>query len=196
MGLKSFFSDLYSVKSAAIFANDVHSRFGGGIATAGVLVNQSSAMQHSTVYACIRDKAESIGQLPVRLYRVLADGKREEVKKGREYRIFTKQPNSFMTQQDYLQMYVTCLESSGKFFAYVSKNDRGSIAEIIPFKNQSNVSVQMDQNGNVYYLYVTNDNKPNMAFAGGEIIHVKLNTLDGFTGLSPKDAFKSLYRSA
>ena len=165
--------------------DDVYSRFGYGVKTAGVTVNQTSAMQHATVFACIRDKSESIGQLPVRLFRVKSDGTEEQVKKGREHRIFTKKPNDFMTQQDLLQMYVTCMESNGKFFAYTVRNDRNSVAEIIPFRYQSNVAPQMDLNGNVYYTYVTNDGKPNMAFAGNDIIHIKLNTLDGFTGISP-----------
>ena len=186
MSLKSFFSDLYNIKSAVMSIDDVYNRFGGyGIKSAGVTVNTTTAMQHATVFACIRDKSESIGQLPVRLFRMQADGTEIEIKKGREFRIITKQPNDFMTMQDFLQMYVTCRETYGKFYAYVVRNDRGSIAEIIPFRHQGNVTPQMDMNGNLYYTYVTNDNKPKMAFAGGDVMHIKGNTLDGFTGLSP-----------
>lgn len=166
--------------------DDVYNRFGSyGTQSAGVTVNTTSAMQHATVFACIRDKSESIGQLPVRLFRMQPDGTEVEIKKGRDYKILTKQPNDFMTMQDLLQMYVTCRESYGKFYAYIVRNDRGSIAEIIPFRYQGNVTAQMDLNGNLYYTYVTNDNKPMMAFAGGDVMHIKGNTLDGFTGLSP-----------
>ena len=186
MGFKAFISDIYSVKSTVMSVDDVYNRFGGyGIKSAGVTVNTTTAMQHATVFACIRDKAESIGQLPVRLFRMQRDGTEVEIKKGREYRILTKQPNDFMTMQDLLQMYVTCRESYGKFYAYIVRNDLGSIAEIIPFRHQGNVTPNMDMNGNLYYTYVTNDNKPMMAFAGGDVIHIKGNTLDGFTGLSP-----------
>jgi len=165
--------------------DNVFSRFGFGVKTAGVVVNTTTAVQHATVYACVRDKSESIGQLPVLLYRTKADGTQELVKKGRDFKLFTKKPNDFMTQQDLLQMYISCLELYGKFFAYTVRNDRGAIMEIIPFRHQNNITPQMDQNGNVYYNYVTNDGKPKMSFAGDEIIHIKLNTLDGFTGLSP-----------
>ena len=55
--------------------DDVYNRFGGfGIKSAGVTVNTTTAMQHATVFACIRDKAESIGQLPVRMFRMQPDG--------------------------------------------------------------------------------------------------------------------------
>lgn len=166
--------------------DSVFNRFAGfGIKSAGVTVNATTAMQHATVYACIRDKAESIGQLPVKLFRMRSDGTEVEVKKGRDFKILTKQPNDFMTMQDFLQMYVACRETYGKFYAYIVRNDRGSIAEIIPFRHQGNVTPQMDLNGNVYYTYVTNDNKPKMSLAGGDVMHIKGYTLDGFNGLSP-----------
>ena len=186
MSLKSFISDLYTVKNSKSFSiDDVYQRLGYGKKTAGVIVNTSTSMTHSTVYACVRDKSESVGQLPLKLYRTLSDGTREEVKKGREHRIFTKRPNSFMTQQDFLMMYMTCRELYGRFFAYAVRNDRGSISEIIPFRYQTNITVDMDLNGEVYYTYVTNDNKPAIRFANEDIMHIKLNTLDGFTGMSP-----------
>lgn len=189
MGFKSIFksilTELHTVKSTdPIGANNVFSMFNNNRKVAGVVVNQNTAIQHSTVYACIRDKAESIGQLPVKLYRT-TNGKKEEVTSGREHRIFTQRPNDFQTMQDFIEMMETSLELNGKFFAYVNRNDRGSISEILPFRNQRSVSVNMDINGNVYYTYTTNDNKPAMGFAENKILHIKLNTLDGFTGLSP-----------
>lgn len=190
MGIKSFFKDLYSVnistKSTGMSIDDVMSRFNlGGKSATGVNVNPQTAMQHSTVYACIRDKSESIGQLPLKLYRTKSDGTKEEVKKGRDFNLHTKKPNSFMTTQDLVQMYITCLELNGNFYAYTLKNDRGAIMEIIPFRYQTSVVPQMDMNGNVYYTYVTNDNKPHMTFAGDKIMHIKLNSLDGISGMSP-----------
>lgn len=183
MGLKSLFSDLYSVKS--ISANDLHLAYGSRPTKAGVAVNTNTAIQLSTVYSCIRDKAESIGQLPLKLYKRNKSGIDEEIKSGRLHRIFTQRPNDFMTTQDFVEMSETCLELYGRFFAYVNYNDIGDVMEIIPFAHQTNVTVNMDQNGNVYYIYTTNDGTPNMAIADNNIMHIKLNTMNGFTGLSP-----------
>ncbi|MGB2265113.1 MAG: phage portal protein, partial [Glaciecola sp.] len=140
-------------------------------------------MAHDTVYACVRDKAESIGQLPVRLKRKTGDTY-EKVTQGREFRIFTQRPNDFQTMQDFIEMYVATLELRGNFYAYVSRNKYGNVAEILPFRNQAGVSVNMDASGRVYYMYATNDGKPDMTFAGADILHVKNFTLDGFTGAS------------
>lgn len=148
---------------------------------AGQNVTVSKSLELDTVYACIRDKSESCGQLPFKMY----NAKGEEIKSGRKHRIFCKRPNEFMTQGELTELIITCLESYGRFFAYVIRNKYGNISEIIPFRNQVNVGVNMDTNGRVYYTYSTNDGKPGMAFAGREIMHLKLNTLDGFTGMSP-----------
>lgn len=183
MGLKSFIQDLYSVKNIGIGANDLFRSFPSR-RVAGVNVNPDSAMQLSTVYACIRDKAESIGQLPVRLYKK-SKHLDEEIVKGRYFKIFTQRPNDFMTLQDFIETIETCLESYGRFFGYVVRNDIGDVMEILPFRYQQNVTVNMDQNGNVYFVYTTNDGKPSISMSGEDIMHIKLNSLDGFTGLSP-----------
>lgn len=154
---------------------------GGGNVFAGKRVDEHTAMGLDTVYACIRDKSESIGQLPVKMQS--KDG--EDITSGREYEIFCKNPNSFMTMQDFIETYVTCLESYGRFFAYTKRNKYGNVSEIIPFRYQRQIMVNMDTNGNIYYTYTTNDGKPYMGFNNGEILHIKLNSLDGFTGMSP-----------
>lgn len=148
------------------------------------MVNAQTSIQLASVYACIRDKAESIGQLPFKLYRKGAKFD-QEVTSGRWHRIFCEKPNDYMTTQDLNEMIETCLELYGRFFAYKVRNDRGEVMEIIPFAHQMNVAVNMDMNGRVYFTYTTNDGKPKIAVDGDDIMHIKLNTLNGFTGLSP-----------
>ena len=49
-----------------------------GKADSGVTVDEKSAMQIATVYACVRLLAESVAQLPLHLYRETGDGSREK----------------------------------------------------------------------------------------------------------------------
>ena len=187
MGFKTFIKDLYSVKSTGSILDP--SSFQGfdflsSKVFAGVKVDTKMAISHTAVYACIRDKAETLGQLPVRLIRTKGD-KKENVTSGREYKIFTKKPNEYQTMQDFIEHVATSLELYGNFYAYISRNKYGNIAEILPFWRQQSVGVNMDLNGRIYYTYVTNDNKPFMGFNSGQIMHIKLNGLDGFKGLSP-----------
>lgn len=151
---------------------------------AGATVNTKTALETDIVYTCIRDKSESIGQLPVIVKR---NG--VKLKKGvREHRIFSLKPNDYMTMQDLLEMYVTCIEMYGNFYMVPVKNKFGNIYELIPLRFQNNIRAAMDTNGRVYYTYSTNDGKPKIHFAGSDLIHIKLNSLDGFTALSPMTA--------
>lgn len=150
----------------------------------GVAVSPEKALKLDTVYACIRDKSESIGQLPMKLYRTKDDTK-ELVKSGREHRIFTKKPNDFQTMQGFIETIVASLECFGGYFAYIERNKFNNIKQIIPFRNQRGVGVNMDQNGDIYFTYVTNDNKPGMAFMQQEILYISLFSTDGFTPMSP-----------
>ena len=156
---------------------------------AGVKVNYTSAMRLQDVYACIRIKAESIGQLPARLYRVdAATQEKQRLNTGREHKIFTTQPNAHQTFQEFVETYVTAMEVLGNFYAEVKRNRYGNVYEIIPFKYQQNVSVNMDSLGRVVYTYVTNDGTPKQEtkrYAQNEILHIKLNSLNGYLGLSP-----------
>lgn len=156
---------------------------------AGEVVTIKSAFGLDTVYSCIRDKAESIGQLPVIVKR---NGKKLG-RGNRDYRILAQKPNDYMTMQDLLEMFVTCIEARGNFYMYPLFNKYGNLSQLIPFRYQENIVPNMDSFGNVYYTYVTNDGKPNITFAGGNIAHIKLNSLNGISGLSPISTTASTY---
>jgi HK97 family phage portal protein len=148
---------------------------------AGENVTVDRAMGYDVVYSCIRDKSESIGQIPAVLKR---NGIKIDENK-REHKIFAVKPNDHMTMQDFVEFYVTSMETLGNFYALPIRNQFGNVAEIIPFRYQRNVITEFNQNGDVYHTYVTNDGRPGMMFAGDDIMHIKLNSLDGLKGLSP-----------
>ncbi len=146
---------------------------------------QSQAFKISAYYACIQDKSQTIGQLPVKLYRREKDGGRTAITSGRMNRIFCKQPCEYLDMQGFLEMMVASLESVGAFYAYKELNDRGNIMSIIPFRYQENVHPSMDVNGNVYYTYVTNDGKIKDPYQVEDLLIIKKFTLDGYTPTRP-----------
>lgn len=153
----------------------------------GTKVTYTTAMKFADVYTCIRIKSESVGQLPIKLYRV-KDAVRQQVYSGREHDIFTRRPNQYQTWQEFIEVYVTVIELRGNFYAEVKRNRYGNVYEIIPFRWQDNVSVNMDMNGTVTYHYTTNDGKgmtSTATYAARDILHIKLNSTDGVMGMSP-----------
>ena len=144
-----------------------------------------NALNIAAFYNAVQDKAETIGQLPVKLFRRLPDGTREQITSGRYHRIFTKKPCEYLTMQGFLEMLVGSLETNGAFYAYKERNDRGAVMAIIPFKNQRNVTPAMDTYGNVYFNYVTNDGKVRDPYAVEDLVVINKMTTDGFTPVRP-----------
>lgn len=152
---------------------DIGSRYG-----------RPDAMKVAMWYACVTDKAETIGQLPIRLYRKTLKG-REEIKDNRSWRLFTQKPCDYLTMQGFLEMMVASVENNGSFYAYKERNDKGAVSAIIPFANQRNVQPAMDINGNVYYTYVTNDGKVKDPYAIDDLVIINKFTFDGYRPVRP-----------
>lgn len=148
---------------------------------------ESKAMKIEVFYSCVRDKSETLGQLPVKLYKTTRTT-RERVLQGRNHRIFTRRPCEYLTMQQFLEMLVACYETNGAFYAYIERNDRGEVMEIIPFANQRNVQPMMDVNGEVYYTYSTNDGKPVMAAYPDDLFIISMFTTDGYKPTRPIEA--------
>lgn len=165
-------------KSAALTINDVVRQVNGGD------LPISLSLKIETVFAALRDKSETIGQLPIKLYETSKKG-RKEIKSGRVHRIFCERPCDYMTMQTFMENLVVSLERFGAFYAYIERNDLGSPMSIVPFRFQGNVHPSMDVNGRVFYNYVKNDGTIGDAYNLEDLFIIKGFTLDGFTPVSP-----------
>lgn len=187
MALNWFSRKKKNTKAASPYSdNSFFGRMLGRNTFAGETVDYASAMQHNDVYSCVRIKAESLGQLPMRLYRSDDIG-RTEILAGREFEIFTQKPNTYQTWQEFNEQFVTSLELLGKFGAEIKRNKFGNVYAIIPFRHQNGIDSQMDSNGNVYYTYSTNDNRGKVfvqTYNPSDVLFIKAFSLDGYTGIS------------
>jgi len=147
-------------------------------------MTENKAMKIEAFYSCVRDKAETIGQLPIKLYKT-SRMTRELVLQGRNHRLFTQRPCDYLTMQQFLEMLVACYEINGAFYAYIERNDRGEVMDIIPFANQRNVQPMMDVNGQVYYTYSTNDGKPVIQAYPEDLFIVSMFSTDGYRPTRP-----------
>ena len=165
-------------KSATLTINDVVRQVNGGD------LPISLSLKIETVFAALRDKSETIGQLPIKLYETSKKG-RKEIKSGRVHRIFCEKPCEYMTMQTFMENLVVSLERFGAFYAYIERNDLGSPMSIVPFRFQGNIHPSMDVNGRVFYNYVKNDGTIGDAYNLEDLFIIKGFTLDGFTPVSP-----------
>lgn len=153
--------------------------------TSNIVTPRYAMKNISTVFSCATDLGRTMSQLPVILYQKKSDSDYDIVRKGRNFRIFTQKPNDYQTLSDFADMCGISCALNGVFYAYVERNDRGSVMEIVPFVYQRNVVPQMDINGRVYYVYVKNDGTMGDPYLSEELFIVKGGTMDGFTPMSP-----------
>ena len=97
-------------------------------------ISAESAMRISTVYSCIRVRAESIAMLPLRLYEISKDGSRKPAYKNPLYKLLHDAPNSWQTAAEFLEIMSWSLDTFGNFYAYISRYG-DEVVELIPIAN-------------------------------------------------------------
>ncbi len=152
-----------------------------GVSTSGVAVTASTAMQVATVYACVRLLADSIAQLPVKLYRRGKGGEKESLSVDPLAAILVHAPNGWMTSFEFRELMMTYLCLRGNFYAYIGRDNRGSVTELLPMPTGT---VTVRRNGWMPIYDITLDGKRHTVPAEN-IFHVRGVSLDGVIGLSP-----------
>ena len=163
-----------------------------GKADSGETVNERSAMQIATVYACVRLLAETVAGLPLHLYRFTdADEKgKEKAKDHPLYRILYRQPNPEMTSFSFREVMMTHLLLWGNCYAQIIRDGKNGILGLYPLLPE-NVEVDRNEKGQIYYIYhAYTDEKPgennkDIYFRRDEIFHVPGLGFNGLVGFSP-----------
>lgn len=150
-------------------------------------LSAESAVRISTVYSCIRVRAESIAALPMRLYQIAPDGSKTLAYNQPIYRLLHSEPNSWMTAAEFWELCCWCLDVYGNFYAYIVRV-AGTPTEIIPLSNNS-VSCEYITGTNTPQYIITlksNDGKIRQVVCSEkDVLHIRLNAPDGLHGISP-----------
>ncbi|MBR0186524.1 MAG: phage portal protein [Synergistaceae bacterium] len=171
-------------KSAAVSAENVSQVLTGfyGLKTAGVYVSPSTALQCSAVFACIGLLAESISQLPLKVYRFV-DGDRREDRGHWAYELLARRPCSWLTSFNWRELAMMCLCLRGDFYAYKVRDNSGRVRELLPLLPGA-IAVRQLDNWELQYM-VTFSNGTSKTVPQSEIFHVMYRSVDGVRGLSP-----------
>jgi HK97 family phage portal protein len=153
----------------------------GSDSTAGVSVSPDNAMRVATVYACIRILADSIAQLPVKVYRKNPTGNKETLQGDPLTATLAHAPNSWMTSFEFRELMMTCLCLRGNFYAYINRNAKDDITELLPIMPGA---VSLQRNG-WKIVYDINLNDTIQRVGQDKIFHVRGLSLNGYEGISP-----------
>ena len=157
--------------------------FSGGASASGVVVSPQTAMQSAAVYSSVKVLAESIGMLPLNLYRKDANNQRTLMAEHPLHVLCHDQPNEWMTSVEFWEMMVISLNLRGNAFAYINRNRSGQVVELLPLQPDM-VQVQMGTDFQLQYD-VSMPDGTFKRFAVGEIFHIRGMSMNGWQGISP-----------
>ena len=145
-------------------------------------MSPSTALQCSAVFACIGLLAESISQLPLKVYRFV-DGDRREDRGHWAYELLARRPCSWLTSFNWRELAMMCLCLRGDFYAYKVRDNSGRVRELLPLLPGA-IAVRQLDNWELQYM-VTFSNGTSKTVPQSEIFHVMYRSVDGVRGLSP-----------
>lgn len=153
----------------------------GASTASGEAVTVDTALQQSTVFACVRILSESIAMVPIKLMR-RNGSTNEEVTEHRALRLL-ESPNEFMTRHEFLQLLISECELAGNSYWYKVKTGRGEVARLLPLPTSS-VSAKLGADWSVHYTVSLGKGGLNGTFGKDQIFHCKNVSSDGVSGMS------------
>jgi HK97 family phage portal protein len=159
--------------------------FGGGASSSGIVVNPQTAMQSAAVYSSVKVLAESIGMLPMNVYKKdPITGKPQTLMTSHPLQpLLHDQPNNWQTNVEFWEMMAVSLCLRGNAYAYVNRTRSGLVVELLPL-HPDMVRVEMGLGFQVQYQVTMPDGSfKNLAV--GELLHIRGLTINGYIGISP-----------
>ena len=193
MGLFDFLKPHKQAENVPDISNNVRDSgqvFVFGKADSGETVNEKSAMQIATVYACVRLLAETVAGLPLHMYRFINDTDKERAKDHPLYKLLYRQPNPEMTSFSFRETMMTHLLLWGNAYAQIIRDGRNNILSLYPLLPE-NMEVDRDKQGRIVYIYTSySDETPKLQnkqviFRADEIFHIPGLGFNGLIGFSP-----------
>lgn len=125
---------LFGRKAAQLTYDQVANLIDGvaGGTVAGVSVNEKTALQVSTVLACVKVIADGCATPDLHVFREKRDGSRELAVNIPEYRLLSRRPNEWQTSFEWRRQMTIHAALTGSALSIKVKGDNGRVRELIP----------------------------------------------------------------
>lgn len=162
-----------------------------GRSSTGQNVNETTAMQMSAVYACVRIIAEAIAQIPLNVYRFTEDGGKEKDPRHPLYFLLHDEPNPEMTSFIFRETLMSHLLLWGNAYAQIIRNGMGEVVGLYPLM-PDRMEVDRDEDGNLFYTYTkyfdeagARHRYEQVKLPAYQVLHIPGLGYDGLIGYSP-----------
>lgn len=170
-----------SSRLAALLA----SAFGGGATKSGASVSTETALQVSTVLACVRVIAEGVAQVPWKIMRESPDGRtRLPVKTHPLWDLLHRKPNRWQTSFAFRESMLLHILAGNKGSAYAYKSRVGAdrrIAELVLIEPER-VREDIATDGTLRYIVSGRDGQQR-ELAEADVWHIRGPSWNGLTSL-------------
>ena len=180
--MKNPFTALFRARDKPRDAVSAATTFSFGTSGSGKPVNARTAIQVSTVYACVRVIAETVASLPFAVYEQDKAGSKKAIDHPL-YRILHDEPNPEMTSFVWREAMLTHLLLWGNSYSQILRAGRGSIIGVYPLL-PDRMEVDRDDKGNLTYTYSTT-NGQTVKLRPEDVLHIPGLGFDGIMGYSP-----------
>ncbi|OEC37784.1 phage portal protein [Pseudomonas sp. 1D4] len=177
-----FFSSLTGKREGNLVAADSgfwRGQLGGGRNSAGVRVTPETALGVPVLQNCVTLYAESLGQLPLELYRRGQNGQRESAVNHPAYDVLRYAPNGFQTPYERMECLQVAAGLRGNGYNLVERREDGNITALWPLDHDK---VQVLKGADLLPYYRIGASEP---LPARHIHHVRWHSLNHYTGLSP-----------
>ncbi len=180
--MKNPFKSLFRARDKPKDSVSAAPTFYFGMSSAGKSITVSTAMQVSTVYACVRVISETIASLPLHVYESTDAGSVKAVEHPL-YRLLHDEPNPEMTSFVLREVMLAHLLLWGNSYCQIIRSGRNRILGLYPLL-PDHMAVDRDSSGTLTYTYTTSDGKI-VRLEPEEVLHIPGLGFDGVMGYSP-----------
>lgn len=154
-----------------------------GGTSAGLPVNPGNAETISTVFSCVQSIAETIGGLPLLVYRQEDNGDRIRASDHSLYRVLHDAPNERQTALEFREQLTAHVLLWGNGYAHIQSDAAGNVTALEPIHPQS-VTVLKLPSGRVRYDVADPLTGKVSRLLEDEVLHLKDRTDNGLVGKS------------
>lgn len=151
--------------------------------TSGMPVNPGNAETISTVFSCVQSIAETVGGLPLILYRNETNGDRERATDHPLYRVLHDAPNDRQTALEFREQLTAHVLLWGNGYAEIHSDAAGNVTALEPI-HPRNVTVLQLPSGRIRYDVADAQTGRVRPLLADEVLHLKDRTDNGIVGKS------------
>jgi HK97 family phage portal protein len=154
----------------------------GGESSSGMIINADTAMRITTVNACVRILAESIGSLPFPIYKRLDSGGRARATNHPLGKLLSVRPNIWQTSMEWREQMVAHLALRGNYFAVILRHGDDIVDDLIPIDPDRVEVLQLPDYSLAYEIHKSDGTRTTLPQS--EVLHIRRLSTNGIRGRS------------